>query len=123
MQRLGGPSGCGGPPVAGGAHACFFGLVRDSDGRGSFAAPVTPPHSARSVASPDHALHSEAVNYARNLVELVDRIEGAYVRPVSRVDLYEAALAGLYEAVREPCRTACGRKFDKPPNAVSPTWY
>jgi carboxyl-terminal processing protease len=66
------------------------------------AAPVTPPDFARSPASPDHALRSEALNYARNLVTLVDRIEEAYVRPVSRADLYEAALVGLYEAAREP---------------------
>ncbi len=66
------------------------------------AAPVTPPDSARFPAYPDHALHAEAVNYARNLAALVDRIEEAYVRPVSRVDLYEAALVGLYEAAREP---------------------
>jgi carboxyl-terminal processing protease len=66
------------------------------------AAPVTPPDTAKSPASPDHALHAEANNYARILIALVDRIEEAYVRPVNKADLYEAALVGLFEAAREP---------------------
>src|SRR5207253_6529579 len=51
---------------------------------------------------PDHALRAEADAYARLIVGVVDRIVEEYIRPVSRVDLFEAALAGLYEAAREP---------------------
>lgn len=63
------------------------------------AAPVGPPASRNSA---DHALRSEAEAYANNIKVVVLGIEDAYVRPVSRADLYEAALAGLYEAARQP---------------------
>jgi C-terminal peptidase prc len=63
------------------------------------AAPVNPQ---RAATSPDHALQSEALSYASAIVELVNRIQQEYVKPVSRLDLYEAALVGLYEAAREP---------------------
>jgi carboxyl-terminal processing protease len=66
------------------------------------AAPVNPPASAGSRISPDHALRSDAEQYANNIKGIVLQIGEKYVRPVSRIDLFEAAVAGLYEAAHEP---------------------
>ncbi|HEY1376437.1 MAG TPA: S41 family peptidase [Gemmataceae bacterium] len=66
------------------------------------AATVPSPGPAGVRSSPDHALRSEAESYARNIAAVVMVVEESYVRPVSRADLYEAALTGLYEAVRQP---------------------
>lgn len=68
----------------------------------SFAAPVNPPSASSLRNSPDHALRAEALNYAENLIQVIDRIELKYVRPVSRVDLVEVAVTGLYEAAQVP---------------------
>jgi carboxyl-terminal processing protease len=66
------------------------------------AAAVVPADSAGPAGSPNPALRAEAERYATSLKNIVDRIETAYVRPVSQAELYEAAIAGLYEAVRIP---------------------
>jgi carboxyl-terminal processing protease len=47
-------------------------------------------------------IQAAAVVYANNLTQVVETIRRTYVREVSRVDLYEAALTGLYEAARVP---------------------
>src|SRR5579885_852544 len=47
-------------------------------------------------------LQAAAADYARNLTQILDTIERYYVRPVSRADLVEAALIGLYEAAQVP---------------------
>jgi C-terminal peptidase prc len=66
------------------------------------AAPVPPPGSTKPAPSQDRAIHNEADAYARTLADAILKIEILYVRPVSRTDLVEAALAGLYEAAGEP---------------------
>jgi C-terminal peptidase prc len=66
------------------------------------AVPVNPPGSADAPDSLDHSLRSDAQTYAANLANAVATIQEAYVRKVTAEDLYEAALAGLYEAVRQP---------------------
>src|SRR5207253_4687037 len=40
--------------------------------------------------------------YGFSLFQVIAQIEQDYVRPVSRADLVEAAVTGLYEAVRRP---------------------
>jgi C-terminal peptidase prc len=67
------------------------------------AAPV-PPGQSPSAATPatQAEINAAANDYAQNLVQVVEIIDRSYVRPVSRVDLYEAALTGLYEAARVP---------------------
>src|SRR5262245_57490603 len=60
----------------------------------SVPAPVAPP------ASP--TLHVEAMQFAQSLHQLFALIGEKYIRPVSRADLAEAAVRGLYDAVREP---------------------
>jgi C-terminal processing protease CtpA/Prc len=66
------------------------------------AGPVVPPDFPKTTASPDPALRAEAENYALQMTDAVNKIESDYVRSVSRVDLVEAALIGLYDAAREP---------------------
>jgi carboxyl-terminal processing protease len=47
-------------------------------------------------------IQAAARDYAHNLTQVVETIQRTYVREVSRVDLYEAALTGLYEAAQVP---------------------
>jgi C-terminal peptidase prc len=79
------------------ACACYLSLLAVATA--VCGAPVVPPASR---GSPDHALRSEAEAYANNLKQIVLQIGEKYVRPVAPVDLYEAALTGLYEAARVP---------------------
>jgi carboxyl-terminal processing protease len=48
------------------------------------------------------SLRTAATEYADQVLSLVKWVEQNYVRSVSRADLAEAALEGLYEAAREP---------------------
>jgi carboxyl-terminal processing protease len=66
------------------------------------AAPLKPaaPIPVAPAASP--TLHIEALQFAQTLNQLFAQIEVKYIRPVARTDLAEAAVRGLYEAVREP---------------------
>jgi carboxyl-terminal processing protease len=64
------------------------------------AAPVPAGQSAATV-SPAQ-LQSAAREYAANLRQVVLTVEGRYVRRVSRAELIEAALTGLYEAAQVP---------------------
>lgn len=58
--------------------------------------PVSPSQPA------DTQLQSAAREYAASLFNVIAHIEQQYIRPVSTADLVEAALAGLYEAARQP---------------------
>lgn len=49
---------------------------------------------------------ADAENYAEQLTYAVGTIQDQYVRPVSRAELIEVALAGLYEKVRVPMPSA-----------------
>lgn len=66
------------------------------------AAPLKPaaPVHVTTVASP--TLHVEALQFAQTLNQLFAQIEVKYMRPLARADLAEAAVRGLYDAVREP---------------------
>ena len=66
------------------------------------AAPVPAPVPAGPPLSGAAHLRAESLNYAHQLLNIVATIEMEYVRPVSRADLAEAALTGLYEAARQP---------------------
>src|SRR3954471_12369846 len=59
------------------------------------ASPVPGPVPAGPQAAADDALRAEAVNYAHLMLNYIAYIELKYARPVSQVDLAEAALAGL----------------------------
>ena len=48
------------------------------------------------------ALQVEARRFAQHMNAVVDQVAEKYVRPVSREDLLEAAMAGLFEAARKP---------------------
>src|SRR5258706_15760144 len=48
------------------------------------------------------SVRSEAAAYAEKFLAVAQIIESKYVKPVSQAKLAEAALTGLYEAVREP---------------------
>src|SRR4051812_24909485 len=65
------------------------------------AAPVPsggPPLSAPAR----EELHGEALNYAQQLLSLSPQVAAPYAPPVDRAALLEAALAGLFEAARQP---------------------
>jgi len=47
-------------------------------------------------------VRAQADQYARHVLNLIAYVESRYVRPVERASLVEAAIVGLYEAVREP---------------------
>jgi C-terminal peptidase prc len=47
-------------------------------------------------------LRKYSADYAANMMGVIHWVDQRYVRPVSRAALAEAALAGLYEAAREP---------------------
>lgn len=47
-------------------------------------------------------VRTQAEAYARQMLAVIGYIKNGYVRPVDRAVLVEAAIAGLYEAVREP---------------------
>ena len=61
-----------------------------------------PPHASSPVQSPDPQLDAVSRDYAAAIFNVIANLEQKYVRPVRTADLVEAALAGLYEAVREP---------------------
>src|SRR5262245_32999118 len=77
------------------------------------AAPLKPaaPVPATPVASP--TLHVEALQFAQTLNQLFAQIEVKYIRPVARADLVEAAVRGLYEAVREPMPADLSHAFHR----------
>jgi C-terminal peptidase prc len=60
------------------------------------------PGPAGSQTAGEDTLRAEAVNYAHLILNYIAFIELQYIRPVASVDLAEAALAGLYEAARQP---------------------
>src|SRR5437773_12187535 len=60
------------------------------------------PDSAGPPLPPDPQLQTDAREYGFSLFQVIAQIEQDYVRPVSRADLVEAAVTGLYEAVRRP---------------------
>ncbi len=64
------------------------------------AAPLPAPGPAAAHASAQ--IHTEALRYAQTILPIIDTVEEYYIRPVSRAQLAEAALTGLYEAVRQP---------------------
>ena len=71
------------------------------------------PDSAGPPLPLDPQLQTDAREYGFSLFQVIAQIEQDYVRPVSRADLVEAAVTGLYEAVRRPV----------PPNAARrPGW-
>jgi C-terminal processing protease CtpA/Prc len=64
---------------------------------------AAPGPWARPGSTPEHpGLRSEARRFAQQLIVLVDQVSALYVRPVTRGELLQAALAGLYEAARRP---------------------
>jgi carboxyl-terminal processing protease len=72
-------------------------------------APNPPPASLPSqpgVVNDDHA-------FANNLVNAANLVANSYVRPVSRADLLQAALAGLYETARVPVPCNLRRRIDR----------
>jgi carboxyl-terminal processing protease len=76
---------------------------------------VPVPTGQPAAASPvsQARLQQAGRDYALNLSQVIETIERVYVRPVNRVDLIEAALAGLYEAAGVPApaglKAAVGR--------------
>ncbi len=71
-------------------------------GLASIARAAPPPDSGGSPRPPDPAIQETAREYAFSLFQVVAQVEQHYVRPVSRTELVEAALTGLYEAARQP---------------------
>jgi C-terminal processing protease CtpA/Prc len=65
-------------------------------------APAAPPPSAPPAAKDRKESRAESRKFAQQLAYLTEQITQHYVRPVSREDLLEAALAGLYQAARKP---------------------
>ncbi len=65
-------------------------------------APVPAGQSATATRISEARLRQVGTDYALNLAQVIETIERIYVRPVTRVDLIEAALAGLYEAAGVP---------------------
>lgn len=61
-----------------------------------------PPDAANSAHSPDSPIHDIAREYSFQLFQVVAQVEQNYVRPVARAELVAVALAGLYEAARQP---------------------
>jgi C-terminal peptidase prc len=61
-----------------------------------------PPHAGGPAQSPDPQLDAVSRDYAAAIFNVIANVEQKYVRPVRTADLVEAALAGLYEAVRQP---------------------
>src|SRR5262245_21539508 len=51
---------------------------------------------------PDPQLQAVAREFGFSLLQIVAQIEQHYVRPVSRAELVEAGITGLYDAVRQP---------------------
>ncbi|MCS6851353.1 MAG: S41 family peptidase [Gemmataceae bacterium] len=53
---------------------------------------------------PNHSVapSAESIKFARDLFTVLNEIAEVYVRPVERADLVRAAVAGLYEVVRQP---------------------
>jgi C-terminal peptidase prc len=66
------------------------------------AAPIKPAGPVPVPAAASPTLHVESMQFAQTLNQLFALIENDYVRPVSRADMAEAAIRGLYDAVREP---------------------
>jgi carboxyl-terminal processing protease len=66
------------------------------------AAPAPTGPAPAAAPATQTQLQAAAREYAQNLTQVVDTIERGYVRPVSRLDLIEAALTGLYEAAQVP---------------------
>jgi C-terminal peptidase prc len=62
--------------------------------------PAPVPADTSSAAGAN--LRAEALNYAHQLLQIIARIEIDYVRPVTRAELAEAAISGLYEVARQP---------------------
>ncbi len=65
------------------------------------AAPV-PAGGPRLAAAAREQLHAEALNYAHQLLGVVNQVALSYYRPVPRAELFHAALSGLYAAARRP---------------------
>jgi C-terminal peptidase prc len=62
-----------------------------------------PPRDAAGPAQPpDPQFQAVAREFGFSLLQIVAQIEQLYVRPVSRADLIESGVIGLYEAVRQP---------------------
>jgi carboxyl-terminal processing protease len=60
------------------------------------------PDAAGPAQPPDPQLQAVAQEFSFSLLQIVAQIEQHYVRPVSRADLIEAGIIGLYDAVRQP---------------------
>lgn len=81
-------------------HSALF-LVSLSILRAAQAAPVP---AAQMELSPEarKQLQSEAFAYAQQALSLATQISSSYLQPVSRVELLQAGVAGLYDAARQP---------------------
>jgi carboxyl-terminal processing protease len=76
------------------------------------AAPVpSPPPPSSPPGRPGAADNTDA--FAGNLIAAVNWVAEVYVRPVSRADLLQAALAGLYESARLPVPPNLRRRIDQ----------
>jgi len=76
------------------------------------AAPVpSPPPVAPS--SPPAGISDDAEAFAHNLLAAVNTVSEIYVRPVSRIDLLQTALTGLYEAARLPLPRDLRRRIER----------
>lgn len=68
----------------------------------AFLTAAPPPDAANTANSADSPIHDLAREYAFSLFQVILQVEQNYIRPVSRADLVEAALIGLYETARQP---------------------
>jgi carboxyl-terminal processing protease len=66
------------------------------------AAPAPVGSSSAATPATQAEIQAAARDYSQNLVRVIETVERSYVRPVNRLDLYETALTGLYEAARVP---------------------
>src|SRR5438067_3430070 len=74
---------------------------------------AAPPDAAGRPQAADPQLEAVARDYAASLFNVIAHIEHKYIRPVATADLVEAALAGLYEAVRQPTPPNLGKDLQR----------
>jgi carboxyl-terminal processing protease len=95
------------------ALPAFFCLLLTASALSAAPAPAAGP--PRSSAAREQ-LRAESLNYAQQLLSVANQISLAYVRPISRADLLQAGLTGLFEEARQPpppgLRTDLGRLLD-----------
>jgi carboxyl-terminal processing protease len=83
------------------------------------AAPVPAGQSSAAAPATQAQIQAAAREYSQNLVLVVQTVERSYVREVNRVDLYEAALTGLYEAAQVPVPATLKALLTKAEKAAS----